>query len=73
ASIVADLTRSITYIFPMIFIALKIVQHDFSPSALRKLVVTIVFISFLFGTYEVVGPNAWWIFPLPVQLITGGL
>ena len=72
ASIVADQTRSIAYIFPMVFIALKIVYQDFSQSALRKLLLTIVFISFLFGTYDVVGPKVWWIFPLPVQLLTAG-
>lgn len=70
ASIVADLTRSIAYVFPAIFIVLKLLNYELKIIEVRKIFMVITFLSLSFGTYEVIGPKVYWIFPLIVEFIT---
>jgi hypothetical protein len=66
---VIDITRSIAYIFPVIFISLHIIQKTESLHFVRNIAL-LTFIVCLFPTYYTDGGGTLWFFyPLPMRII----
>ncbi len=62
--IVYDLTRSITYGFPAIFISLYIFKNDFSVNALKSISLLILASCILIPTYSVINPSISFLSPV---------
>lgn len=56
---ILDTTKSLTLIFPLLFISLKMLHKTESPVFVKNVVITAVSISFFFPTYYFKGDYAW--------------
>ncbi len=66
---VVDITRSLTYLLPSLFVALIVVQPELKEN-LRPLMMYIMLINILFVSYYAGGKSTiWWQYPLPLQII----
>lgn len=69
---VYDITRSSSYIFPLIFISIAILKQNYPISDLRKLLFLTAFVSFLFPAYYIITdvyPYVLWYKPFFVRII----
>ncbi len=67
---VGDITRSMAYLFPVIFIAVQILQKQFSQEQFRKLSVIILILCFIYPAYESHGSESLSLFhSLPIELL----
>jgi hypothetical protein len=67
---VVDITRSMAYLLPSIFIALLLLQRSLSVDELRVLTVVSGISCLLWPTYYAGGQKSiWWSYPLPIQLV----
>jgi hypothetical protein len=67
--IVIDITRSVAYCFPAVFVALAALCHTERIRPIESLAAVAAAISFLFPTYYVEGATIWyWLYPLPLEL-----
>jgi hypothetical protein len=70
AMMVYDVTRSMAYAFPAIFIALRILGDSENRRDLRALCTAAFAVSLLWPNYYVEGPMLiWWYVPLPVRVV----
>ncbi len=67
---VVDITRSVVYIFPAVFIGLKIVKDHYDKDAMMKLLWMALILCFVYPAYYTGGKSSvWWTYPLPLQLL----
>ena len=72
AMAVIDITRSMAYVFPALFIALLIIRHLKSESmeSIRKMALLSTTLSFLYPAYYINGSfEALWTYPLPLYIL----
>lgn len=73
---VVDVTRSMTYALPALFVAIRILARVDRRSQVRLYSALACLVSLAWATYGAGGPTTiWWHYPLPVQIarwITGG-
>ena len=66
---VFDVTRSMAYLLPSIFLSLSILTKTDSENILRSIAFFVLVLS-IFPTYYAGGPNeVHWLFPLPIQIL----
>lgn len=66
---VVDITRSVVYVLPAIFVALFIINR-YKPGLTGKLLVYAVILCFAYPAYYTGGKSSiWWNYPLPLQLL----
>ncbi len=74
---VLDLTRSMAYVLPSMFLAIALIKETETLSIMRKLAVTAAVISFIYPAYYTADVYyIGWTYPLPLQLLryaTAGL
>jgi len=67
---VVDITRSMTYILPAFFIALKILTATETREEIRRLLLIAWLVSLLWPNYYAGGKHSiWWHYPLPIQVV----
>ncbi len=67
---VLDITRSVMYVFPAVFIALSILKDKMDKPALEKLLFYSLILCFVYPAYYTGGKSSiWWTYPLPLQLL----
>jgi len=67
-----DILRSTAYIFPAIFVALKILSEHESHQALTLYAIAAFFISVIGGNYNILIDEITWLMPLPLYLFSKG-
>jgi hypothetical protein len=66
---VVDVTRSMAYCLPAVFVALAALSNSQGIKRIEKLAAISAAISFLVPTYYLEGSaGLWWLYPLPMQL-----
>jgi hypothetical protein len=66
---VADVTRSMAYCLPAVFLALAALSSSEGVKQIEKLAAICGVISVLVPTYYLEGnAGLWWLYPLPVQI-----
>ena len=66
-----DVTRSVAYVFPGIFLALYLLNQFEQDGTVRKILLMVLILCF-FPTYYISGKNTVWLqYPLPFQLLRG--
>ncbi len=69
ALLVADVTRSMAYCLPAVFVALSVLSRGRPEKQVERLAAIVAGISFIVPTGYVEGPaGVWWLYPLPFQL-----
>jgi len=68
---VIDITRSVVYIFPAVFIALKIIHKDpIGKLNFKRYLKYALILCFLYPAYYTGGKSSiWWSYPLPIQAL----
>ena len=67
---VADVTRSMAYCLPAVFVALAALNSSEGVKQIEKLAAISGVISFLVPTYYLEGnAGLWWLYPLPIQIV----
>jgi len=67
---VVDITRSMAYILPAFFIALKILAAIETKEEIRRLLLIAWLVSLLWPNYYAGGKHSiWWHYPLPIQVV----
>jgi hypothetical protein len=67
---VVDITRSVVYIFPMVFIALQLLNKYSEKATLHKLLWYALILCFIYPAYYTGGKSSiWWTYPLPLQML----
>jgi hypothetical protein len=67
---VADVTRSMAYCLPAVFVALAALSSSAEPKRIEGMAAISAAISFLVPTYYLEGnAGLWWLYPLPIQIV----
>lgn len=67
---VVDITRSVVYIFPVVFIALHLINKYSEKEMLHKLLWYALILCFIYPAYYTGGKSSiWWTYPLPLQVL----
>lgn len=67
---VVDITRSVVYLFPVIFTALLIISRYISKEKQKQLLWYALILCFVYPAYYTGGKSSiWWTYPLPLQII----
>lgn len=67
---VVDITRSVVYIFPIVFIALYLINKYCEKEMLHKLLWYALILCFVYPAYYTGGKSSiWWTYPLPLQML----
>lgn len=67
---VFDITRSMAYLFPSVFVASIIISRNVNKSTMRYIVMAVSVVCLFFPTYYLGGYNIIsWLYPLPVQIL----
>ncbi len=67
---VTDITRSVAYVFPAVFLALSILEKVETKNTIRKFSLVCLMLSFLYPTYDSTGDYYInWVYPLPLQIL----
>ena len=69
ALMVEDLTRSMTYLLPAVFVALHVLARNESPLTVERIAQITMLVCVLLPTWFVQSGDVTWILPLPLQLI----
>ena len=69
ALVVEDLTRSMTYVLPAVFVALHVLAKYETPPTVERIAQTTALVCVLLPTWFVQSGDAIWMLPLPLQLI----
>jgi hypothetical protein len=70
ATAIADITRTMSYGLPAVFLAISVLARGEPVRRIEKLTLLAGAIAFATPTYYVQGSSGfWWIYPLPVQLV----
>jgi hypothetical protein len=70
AAAITDVTRTMSYGLPAVFLAISLLARGEPVGRLEKLALLSAAISFATPTYYVQGSSGfWWIYPLPIQLV----
>lgn len=65
-----DITRSVMYLFPAVFISLKIIKDKLDVQVFNRLLWLALILCFVYPAYYSGGKNQiWWSYPLPLQLL----
>lgn len=65
-----DITRSVMYLFPAVFISLKVIKDRLDAQVFDRLLWLTLILCFVFPAYYIGGKNQiWWTYPLPLQLL----
>ena len=65
-----DITRSVMYLFPAVFISLKVIKDRLDAAVFNRLLLYALALCFVYPAYYSGGKNQiWWTYPLPLQLI----
>ena len=66
---VGDLTRSMAYALPAVFVALHVLAKNETPGTVERMTLAAALVCALLPTWFVQSGDATWILPFPVQLI----
>jgi hypothetical protein len=67
---ITDVTRTVSYCFPAVFVAISFLAESAPMKQVEKLTMIAGLVSFLVPTYYVQGSTGfWWLYPLPVHVI----
>jgi hypothetical protein len=67
---VHDITRSMAYVFPVVFISILILKEQETPFTLKKLSLVAASVSFIYPAYDTTGDYYInWVYPLPLQIL----
>jgi hypothetical protein len=70
AAAITDITRTMSYGLPAVFLAISLLARGESIRRIEKLTLLSCAITFATPTYYVQGSSGfWWIYPLPIQLL----
>ena len=67
---VVDITRSVVYLFPVVFAAITVLQRYVSKEKLNQLLWFALILCFVYPAYYTGGKSSiWWTYPLPLQML----